>query len=252
MTPWLSVVIICWNSLANLQGLLASLPAALAGIGHEIILVDNGSSDGTDRYIAATYPDIVYRRLDRNRGVAYARNRGIELASGRYIWLLDDDTVVNADAVGALINYMEAHSCCGICACALRAPDGALQRSYKLFPGLMPKLRGLLGMEGTDPYAPEMSAGLPFEPEYVIGACQLVRREVFDAVGLLDEHIFYGPEDADFCLRARKVGWHVVYLPAVSIVHKWKRITSRRPLSAIGRAHIRALFYFYRKHRRLR
>lgn len=252
MTPRLSVVIICWNSLANLQGLLASLPAALAGIDHEIILTDNGSTDGTDGYIAVTHPEIVYRRLDRNRGVAYARNRGIEQASGRYIWLLDDDTAVNAEAADALISYMETHPDCGICACALRAPDGALQRSYKPFPGPLSKLRGLLGLGCADPYAAEISAGCHFEPEYVIGACQLVRREVFETVGLLDEHIFYGPEDADFCLRTRKAGWHVAYLPAVSIIHKWKRITSRRPLSAIGRAHIRALFYFYRKHRRLR
>lgn len=252
MTPRLSVVLICWNSLANLQGLFDSLPSALAGIGHEIILIDNGSTDGTDSYVAATHPEIVYRRLDRNHGVAYARNRGIELASGRYIWLLDDDTVVNADAVRALSNHMETNPDCGICACALRAPDGALQRSYKQYPGLLSKLCGLLGLNSADFYAAEMSAGLPFEPEYVIGACQLVRREVFDDVGLLDEHIFYGPEDADFCLRARKAGWHVACLPSVSIIHKWKRITSRRPLSAIGRAHIRALFYFYRKHRRLR
>lgn len=244
----LSVVIICWNSLNNLRRLLESLPAALEGIDSEVIVIDNGSTDCTASYIAKNCPKVIYRRLDRNYGVAYARNRGIEIATGQFVWLLDDDTVVNREAPAALLSFMNAHTDCGICACALRDSDGNLQQSYKPFPSLTVKVRNLLGHPAADPYATEVAAAKPFEPVYVIGACQMIRREVFDEVGLLDQKIFYGPEDADFCLRARKAGWHVIYLPEPSIVHQWKRITNRRPFTKTGRRHIRALFYFYFKH----
>jgi hypothetical protein amacA2_05673 len=246
----LSVVVICWNSLENLRQLLESIPGALAGIDYEVILTDNGSTDGTAAFVAEKFPDVKYQRLDRNYGVAYARNRGIERTCGEYVWLLDDDTIINCEAAQTLIGYMESHPRCGVCACALRDVDGNLQLSYKPFPGLRLKARNLFGLETDDPYKAAVDAGRPFEPVYVIGACQLIRRGALRDAGLLDEKIFYGPEDADFCLRVREAAWSVAYLPQVSIIHKWKRITSRRPFSKIGREHIRALVYFYFKHRR--
>ena len=250
-TPHLSLVVICWNSLARLRQLLDSIPAALAGIPHELILIDNGSTDGTDVYMAAHHPEIIYRRLDSNRGVAAARNRGIALAKGDYIWLLDDDTAINSAAIGEMLRFMDETPDCGICGCALRTPQGELQQSYKPFPSVGVKLRNVLGLRTADPYADAVAKGEPFRPFYIIGACQLIRRQTLAEVGALDERIFYGPEDADFCLRAARKGWSTCYIPAVSIVHHWKRITTRRPFSKIGRAHIRGLLHFYLKHRRL-
>lgn len=253
----LSVVIICWNSLPYLREMLASLRDALCAAGKsEIILIDNGSTDGTDQYIARHYPNIVYRRLPCNRGVSYARNRGWELARGEYIWQLDDDTIVNAPALQAMLDYMHEHHDCGICSCRLVNAAGETQLSYKAYPGIGVKISNILRSfvcpsRHADPYAAQMAAGLPFEPVYVIGACQLIRRSVIDRVGLLDEHIFYGPEDADFCLRAHHAGWHIAYLPGVSLMHHWKRITNRNPFTPIARKHIAALIYFYHKHHRL-
>lgn len=242
-----SVVVICWNSIGNLRDLLDSLPAALANIKYEVIVVDNGSVDGTGEVVATHYPDVRYVGLLRNFGVAYARNRGIERSSGEFIWLLDDDTIVNSMATEALLEFMDRNPMCGLCACQLRDESGSVQLSYKPYPSVVIKLRNVLGFKPVDPYR---GNALPFEPEYVIGACQLIRREVFEQVGLLDENIFYGPEDADFCMRVRQKGWHVIYIPYVHIVHRWKRITARKPFSKIGRRHIAALFYFYIKHRR--
>lgn len=244
----LSVVIICWNSLSNLRELLDSVPEALKGIEHEVILIDNGSTDATRQIVTSNYQWVHYSRLDRNRGVAYARNRGIEQSSGNYIWILDDDTIINSEAIANMLCYMDSHPDCGICACALRDLSGFRQASYKPYPSLAIKIRNIIGLPAPDPYVNKCG---PFEPDYVIGACQLIRREVISNIGMLDEKIFYGPEDADFCMRARADGWKITFLPNVSIIHKWKRITNRRPLSKIGRAHIRALLYFYIKHRRL-
>lgn len=245
----LSVVVICWNSLANLRVLLASLPGALKGIESELIVVDNGSTDGTGRFISENYPQALYRRLERNMGVAYARNRGIEMSRGRFVWLLDDDTVINPEATAMLLGHMQNHPQCGIAACRLTDADGNEQQSYKSFPGLGVKVRNMLGIN-SNPYSEMIARREVFSPCYVIGACQLIRREVIDCVGPLDEHIFYGPEDADFCLRTRAAGWGVDYIPSVSIIHKWKRITNRSPFSAMARRHISALLYFYRKHHR--
>ncbi|MBO7317623.1 MAG: glycosyltransferase family 2 protein [Bacteroidales bacterium] len=253
----LSVVLICWNSLNYLREALASLQETLtASTESEIIIIDNGSTDGTDTFIATHYPQVTYRRLPENRGVAYARNRGIELAQGQYVWLLDDDTIANSEALNEMLQYMHTHPQCGICGCRLLNANGETQESYKPYPSLAIKVRNVLqsrlgGNTPADYYAREIALGTPFEPTYIIGACQLIRREVIVQIGLLDEKIFYGPEDADYCIRARKAGWHTAYLPQVGIVHHWKRITNRSPFSRIGRKHTAALIYFYCKHRKL-
>lgn len=254
----LSVVLICWNSLAYLRDALASLQETLSvARSSEIILIDNGSTDGTDNYIKQHYPHISYHRLSSNRGVAYARNRGIECAKGRYVWLLDDDTIANSEALNEMLQYMSSHPQCGICGCRLVNTSGETQLSYKEYPGIGVKIGNVLhtaflrNKPSRDPYAELYAQGRAFEPTYIIGACQLIRREVIDAIGLLDEKIFYGPEDADYCIRARKAGWNIAYLPQVSITHHWKRITNRNLFSPIARRHISALIYFYCKHRKL-
>ena len=254
----LSVVLICWNSLTYLREALASLQDTLqATADSEIIVIDNGSTDGTDRFIAENYKGITYRRLPQNKGVAYARNRGIELAKGNFVWLLDDDTVTNREALATMLQYMQQHLECGICGCQLTCNNGEIQQSYKPYPGLKIKmrnvLRSILHCKGnpSDPYKEQLATGQPFEPVYIIGACQLIRREVIEKAGLLDENIFYGPEDADYCLRTRALGWQIAYLPQVNIIHHWKRITNRNLFSTIARKHTEALIYFYRKHRKI-
>lgn len=250
----LSVVLICWNSLSYLREALASLQTTLqVAQDSEIILIDNGSTDGTDQFIAENYPNIKYQRLPENRGVAYARNRGIEIAQGNYIWLLDDDTIANGEALKAMLCYMKKTPQCGICGCRLVNAEGETQQSYKVYPGLWVKVCNVLNRNkgSKDPYATQLEKGEPFEPTYIIGACQLLRREMVQQIGLLDEKIFYGPEDADYCLRARNCGWSVAYLPQVSITHHWKRITNRNLFSPMARKHTAALIYFYCKHRKL-
>ena len=254
----LSVVLICWNSLPYLREALASLQETLmVATDAEIIIIDNGSTDGTDTYVTHHYPQVTYQRLPVNRGVAYARNRGIEQSHGKYVWLLDDDTIPNSTALKAMLDYMNEHTQCGICGCRLLNSMGETQMSYKTYPGLWVKIENVLhtllhrNKPARDPYKQQLEEGKPFEPTYIIGACQLIRREVINEIGLLDEKIFYGPEDADYCIRAYKKGWHIAYLPQVSITHHWKRITNRNLFSPIARRHTAALIYFYCKHRKL-
>ena len=246
----LSVVLISWNGRAFLERCLRSL-SFLDEEETEIIVVDNGSRDGTGEMVARDFPRVLLLTMPENKGVSYARNRGLERTSGDYIWILDNDTEVSSETTQTLLNFMDRHPRCGLCACRLMDADGLVQESCKVYPGLWQKIRNLLHPHGYRYVYGLRKMQKAFEPDYLIGACQMVRRKAFEQVGLLDEHIFYGPEDADFCLRIRAAGWYLQYLPQVSILHNCQRASRKHLFSRLALTHTLSLFYFYRKHKRL-
>lgn len=241
----LSVVILTCDQLPVLRRCLDALTELYRRGNAEIIVVDNGSADGTCECLTTEYPYIRVIANTENRGVAPARNQGLRAASGDKILILDNDTIPNTVAIDAMSRWLDTHPSTGIVACRLTDPQGAVQDSFKPYPGLTVKISNLLGRKRAV-RLPES----PVSPEYVIGACQMFRRSLTDRIGLLDERIFYGPEDADFCLRARSAGLDVVYLPEVSMIHDWRRATTRRIFTPLARKHISALLYFYHKHHR--
>jgi len=261
----LSVVIITYNALAFLKPCLESLQDVLNSPDAELILVDNGSSDGTPGYVKQHFPQTKLIELNRNRGISYARNRGMQKAAGKYVLLLDSDTVANREAIDGMVAYMDANPRAGICGCRLRSVDNKIQDSLKKYPSIGYKVNNLfiaiagkLKLSGFArrlekrneryTYGDPSLITSPFSPTYLIGACQMIRKAMIAETGLLDERIFYGPEDADFCLRSAMAGWGVVYLPQFSIVHHWQRSTGKKIFSTLTFKHIKALFYFYRKH----
>ena len=246
----LSIVIITWNQLSYLQDCLCSLQPVMQREDVEVIVVDNGSEDGTCQYLPVNYPQIYLHINDCNKGVAYARNRGLELAQGKKVLFLDNDTVVNENAISGMEIYLDEHSKVGLCACRLVDSNSQIQDSFKPFPGLWLKIKNVLGITKTN--APDLqTVTSPIEPVYVIGACQMIRREVIERIGLLDENIFYGPEDADYCMRIVAEGWKVVYLPQYTIVHHWRRATNKKLFSRLAWKHFCALCYFYAKYKRI-
>lgn len=215
----------------------------------EIILVDNGSSDDTCKVISWRYPSVKLLRFEHNLGVSAGRNAGLKISRGRHMMILDNDTIASESAIRSLSVYLEQNPEVGIVAPKLTNLSGTVQSSFKPYPGICVKLYNML--VGIDRTSDAISVPTePIEPFYVIGAAQVFSREVYEAVGGFDERIFYGPEDADFCMAVRAIGKKVVYNPAITIVHDWQRRTTANPLSSIARKHISALLYFYRKHRR--
>ena len=112
----ISYIIISWNGLAYLQRLLSSLTRQMARPDVEVLLCDNGSTDGTDTFIRTTYPQIRYTRLTENKGVAYARNRALEQAKGQYLFIVDNDLELTDEAAEALELYMDMHPQAGLVA----------------------------------------------------------------------------------------------------------------------------------------
>ena len=265
----LSVLLITWNSEQYVQSCLNSLLNAIEEVDYEVIMVDNGSTDQT-LTILETYVSerISLYRNPQNLGIAKARNRGLRLATGRFIWILDIDTIIERSAWTGMSAFMNTHPDCGICGCKLYNSLGQVQEScrhyptarYKLFnilhallkpiPFLKQLDRQIVRLNESQFYHTQIARNEPFEVEYVIGACQLIRREVVEDIGLLDEHIFYGPEDADYCLRANRAGWRVYYLPNYAFQHDYQQLTNKRFLSKMSWLHLKALLYFFIKHRR--
>ena len=245
-----SYIIITWNGLSFMQGLLASMSKQLQRDDIEVLIVDNHSTDGTLEFLSREYPSLHPICLPENKGVAYARNIALKQAKGRYLFIVDNDIRITDEAVEGMEHYLDSHPDVGICGCRLLSADGEVQDSCKPYPGIRAKLRSVLRPNAPSVYRKQMQGTEPFEPVYLIGACQMIRREVYEAIGVLDEVIFYGPEDCDYCLRARQNGWRVMYVPTLTMVHYCQRRTHANPFTRLGWRHLKALFYFYWKYKK--
>lgn len=253
----LSVVLLTWNSEKYIHSCLDALLSAIEAYDYELFIVDNGSVDRTLSLLRTYTSDKRVELLQnrRNRGVSKARNQALRRVSGDVVTILDIDTIVNKNAIAAMVNYLQEEPATGVVACKLVSPEGTVQLSCRRYPSFFYKLSNILEGTGIEIkrnqsqfYQSEMNGEAPFEVDYVIGACQFIRKEAMAKVGLLDEHIFYGPEDADFCLRMKHKGWKVVYLPSVSIIHHYQQVSKKKLFSRLSFLHIIALFYFFTKH----
>lgn len=247
-----SVIILTWNSQKVVDACLSSLRQGLRVYSCEVIVIDNGSHDQTVAILQERYPWVQLVRNRVNRGVAPARNQGIRLAQGEYIIILDDDTVTQPGALDCLVAYMEAHKEVGLCGPQLLDCNGDCHLSCRVFPTLSYKLLRRLPL----PFARKLTRAVEMadwdhasirEVDYMIGACQVIRSAALAEVGLLDERIFYGPEDVDLCLRLQKAGWRVIYNPEAVVRHVERRVT-RSLFSFLGYQHLRGLLYYFWKH----
>lgn len=248
--PQLSIVVLTCSQCGFTMRLLDSILPYLLRRGEsvELVLVDNGSVDATLDSVADWTAEHGVANLrvisaGENLGVARGRNLGLRHARGRVLMLLDNDTLADGKVFDTLLEHVTRHPECGIAAPALYSPQGELQASAKPYPGPWLKICHVL-RPGRELECERRELASP-HPFYVIGACQVFRRDVMEHVGALDERIFFGPEDADFCMRVRRAGYTVDYLPGLHLTHDWQRATRRSPLGRLGRLHARALLRFW-------
>ena len=252
----LSVILLTWNSRDFIPDCLGSLLSQVPDQ-TEFIVIDNGSKDGSAELVRRECPDAILIENAENRGVGPARNQGLRIAKGDYILVLDIDTIAQPGAIQALIQGMEDDPQVGLSGAKLISPNGHLQYTCRNFPTLWSKL--------FRQFPPLLQGWLLKKEElrdwdhstrryvgYVIGACQMIRRQALEQVGLYDERIFYGPEDVDYCLRMWKKGWRVLYNPDAVIVHLERRITRKHFwFNRLSWLHTKGLVWYFWKHKYL-
>lgn len=252
-----SIVIISLRMKDLLKVCLNSIYKFADRINFEIIVVDNDSQDGTSDMIENDYKEIILLKNLENRGVAPARNQGIRIAKGRYILILDADMEFKENSIGQIYDYMEKNPEVGLLGCKLVDSTNNLQYSCKRYPNLTAlvfrRLEHYNFIQNSNILNKHIMKDWDHnsirEVDYVIGACQFFRREIIEGVGLLDEKIFYGPEDMDFCVRVWRFGAKVIYYPFTSIFHHEQRITKKRLFSKISLKHLQGIFYIYWKYK---
>ncbi len=252
--PAVSVVIVSWNTRDMLLDTLASfLP--LAGVDCELIVVDNASSDDSCEAVAARHPEARILRNERNEGFAAGVTRGLRAARHPWVLLLNPDTLVVDDAIPHLLAYAEAHPEAGIIGPRVLNRDGTLQHSRFRFPSLLNLLLQATYLYKLFPRSsflaretlPEVGASEPAAVDAVSGCCFLVRQEVIERVGVLDEQYFMYFEETDLCRRCRDAGFEVHYAPVGEIVHFGggaSRLARRRNFLEFRRSALR----YFRKH----
>ena len=250
----LSAVILCFNSARHIDAAVRSLAAECARLGEpcEIFVVDNGSRDGSLALLErleAEFPDLLrVIRNPVNTGTTVSRNMALRRARGRVLLIMDSDIVVPAGCLAALLARLTSSPRAGLVAPRLVYPDGRPQLSADVFPTLTHKLRRLIGLRGMERDLAAPDGGVR-RVDYAISAFWLLPRHVVARVGLLDERIFYSPEDVDYCLRIWAAGYEVIQDGAVVAIHDAQEISRgfRRPGFALR--HAAGLAYLFAKHR---
>jgi GT2 family glycosyltransferase len=251
----LSICVVTYNARDYLEASLKSI-FENTRLKFEVIVVDNGSTDGLAEMVRQDYPEISLIQNEKNAGYTRPMNQALIAAGGRYLLQLNPDTLVLPGALDRLVGFMETDLQVGICGPKVLNQDGTLQKPCRrgesrpwavisYFSGLSSlfpksKLFGgyLLNYLGEDE---------THEVAGVSGSCMLIRREVVDQIGYLDERFFAYQEDADYCFRAIKAGWKIYYVPAAQIVHYGGKGGSRvEPYRSIYEWH-RSYWLFYKK-----
>ncbi len=225
----LSLIIVSYNVRDLLIACLESIQSALASsrLRYEIIVVDNASSDGSPEAVRHRFPGVRLIESPENLGFAAANNRGLQIAGGRVLVLLNPDTTVPPGTLEILFDYLGEHPDTGVVGPRLIYPDGSTQPSRRRFPTF---LTGLLESTIVQDYWPKNPAARRYyladrpdnvtqDVEWLVGACLMARRKVFEQAGVLDEAFFMYSEEIEWCHRVRKAGWRTVYLPEATIIH---------------------------------
>ena len=220
----LSVVMVNWNSASLTSVAIESLRERTAGLDYELILIDNGSTrDDSAALLPARFPWVMFVANPDNRGFSVANNQGMRMARGRYVLLLNSDTVQTENALEKSVRYMDEHSEVGALGILHLNRDAArsVQPSFHRFPRPWEEVRGLLGLGNAGIPGEPAAAALPGEQDvdWVCGSFLLMRRECMEQVGGLDERFFIYDEDIDWCLRARRADWKVRFWPGAAMIH---------------------------------
>lgn len=251
----LSIVIVNYNGKGILCNCIESIYKSSSTVNFEIILVDNASSDGSVETIKKEFPEVQVLVNQENKGFSFANNRGIEIAKGDYILLLNNDTLILPGQLDIMLKFMQEHQDVGAVGPKLLNPDGSFQMSFWSFPNLFTEFnRRIINLFAFANYRffKDLLEDLYIkekEIDWVSGACLMVRRKTIEDVGILDENFFMYFEDVDWCYRIRRKGWKIYFLPIARIVHLLGK-SMEKEKQKNKQNYRQSRVYFYRKYKK--
>ncbi len=224
----LTIIISCYNTRDIVADCLRSIYQSPPSETFEIILVDDASKDGTTEMVRSEFPDVRVLRGEVNRNYAPSNNWAFDEAQGRYVLLLNNDTLVLPKALDDMIAFLRQHPEAGMVGCKLLNADGTLQPSAKALPSASAAIAGSRSFLAklfpnnrfTSRHLLHIGQDLtqPIVAGYVSGAASMMPRTVMEKVGHLDPSLFYHV-DADYCKRIAEAGYKCYYLPTAAIIH---------------------------------
>lgn len=257
----LSISVVTLDVKEYLRGCLTSIFHHSPSFPFEVIVVDNGSSDGTAEMLEKEFPEIRLIRNNTNVGFAKAHNQALAQSRGRYFMILNPDTELKPDTLRTMLSFMENHPEAGMVGPKMLNPDGSLQPScHQRFPNLLDLVLDTFGIGPCVLWLQKRRLfrkfflkrfyadyGRETEIAWAGGACLMARRKAIDQAGGLDETYFIYREDTDWCFEFRRHGWKVFYLPQAEIIHHWGKTPGRwegvRTVSAT-----RSNLHFFSRH----
>ncbi|KAB2841752.1 MAG: glycosyltransferase, partial [Melioribacteraceae bacterium] len=252
----LSIIIVNYNVKEFLQNLLQSIEKASSNLSVETIIVDNASDDGSIEMLHKNFPQIKLIENKKNIGFGAANNQALEIAKGKYILLLNPDTIVKEDTFSEMIKFFETHSGAGMAGCKVLNPDGTLQLACRRgFPGPWTSFTKVIGLSKIFPNSKLfarynltfLDENQTYEVDAISGSFMMLRKEVYEKIGGFDPDFFMYGEDLDLCYRTQKAGFKVYYVHSTEIIH-YKGESTKRSKIDETKIFYDAMHLFVKKH----
>ncbi|HCV41989.1 MAG TPA: glycosyl transferase family 2 [Bacteroidetes bacterium] len=252
----LSVIIVNYNVRQFLENALTSILRAMEDVDGEVFVVDNASDDGSVEMVKAKFPKVILIENKENLGFARANNIALKQARGKYLLLINPDTVVQEDTLQVMLEFFGDTPDAGLAGCKILNPDGTFELgAHRSFPTPWVAFTKVFGLSALFPKSKlfgkynltYLSHDETYEVDAVSGSFMMITREAYERVGALDETFFMYGEDLDWCYRVAQVGYKVYYVHSTKIIHFKGESTRRSSIDEI-KTFYAAMQIFVEKH----
>ncbi|MBV5329105.1 MAG: glycosyltransferase family 2 protein [Chlorobium sp.] len=222
-----SIIIVNWNTIEILRGCLFSVYLQTHDVRYEVFVIDNASADSSAEMVKIEFPQVKLIENSENRGFAAANNQGMRIANGRYVLLLNPDTIILDGAIQKSVELADKRPDIGVLGCQVWLNEHEIQKTCFAFPTIWGALLQETGLLRMLPHSRIFGSAYygwwdrksEMDVDVVSGMFMLVRQEAIQEVGLMDEDYFVYAEETDWCFRFHKAGWRCVFSPIAKIIH---------------------------------
>lgn len=240
----LNIIIVNWNTSGLLAQCLSSIYETGSRYSFGVTVVDNGSTDDSISMVKTRFPAVKLICNERNQGFARANNQGLEIGGSRFYMLLNSDTIMLPEAIDTLIEMADQNPEVGVIGPKLLNMDGSLQQSWSSFPSFLSEVLG----QNFSHRTPVPNIANTYDVDWIMGACMLVRAEVLQSAGKLDEDYFFYSEETDWCFRIKKQNWKIWYTTNTAIYHLGGGSTKRGSVIHLVRLYKGKILFFKKNH----